>query len=543
MNILTERRRKNLKRGEKATDVVICSKCGSSLDKFRICKKCKHHERVSAKNRIEMVTDEGSFKEILSDFDIDYSARFNYSEKFQRDKKRTGLDEAVVVGTAKISNVEVLIIIMERYFMVGTLSKANGEKIARAFEYADEHSLPVVAFSAGGGVRIQEGAEGLVQMAKIDAALSRFRDGGFPYISVLTDPTYGGTTASLAMEGDINIAEPDSSIGFGGKMLAKDILHEDVPADFQNVDYVKRHGGIDVIISRRQLKNTIGTLLRCFDGKATDNYRVIGATCPDYDYSEKPPEEVLANIRGGMRPTCKDYTRKIFDDFIILSGDRISYDDPSLECGIGCIGDNRLVFITQCKGRSVEENTGLNFGMTRPEGYRKAIRLAKLAEKFHIPIMVLLDSPGAHPGNVAESNCIGIAISDTMLEFLKVKTPVISIIVGEGCSGGAISLSIADKLAMFDGATYSVISPESYSSILFDEPVVKQELLRNMHFTAQDLYDRKLIDAVLKEDDLDFNVGQIKSYFLEQMKELSQLTVDQLLDKRYNRIRNWDKNE
>ena len=539
MGILDEQKKRIKERNAKILNRPVCSCCGEDLDEFLVCKKCKHHERVSVLKRVEMIQNNGGkFKQLFKECDIDNSKIYGYSEKFERDKNRTGLTESVIVGKCKVNNINFITILMERLFMVGTLSKANGEKIARAFEYATKNNLSIVAFCAGGGVRIQEGVVGLVQMAKIDAALMKFRKKGLPFISILTDPTYGGTTASFGLMGDINIAEPNSSIGFGGKMLVKDILHEQVADDFQSAEYVLRSGGIDIICERRRIFDTILELLDLLNKNNTIN---IETETPEYDLGSKRPERILRNIRDNSRPVGIDYLYKLFDKPIILRGDRISYDDSGILTGLGKISGTKVAFIIQNKGRNLNENIENNYGMTRPEGFRKAVRIAKLAEKFHLPILILLDSPGAHPGEDAEKNCQSIAISESMMNLLEVKAPIITIVTGEGCSGGALGLSVADTLAMFSGATYSVISPESYSAIIFDKSKVQPELLRNMRFTAKDLYSDGLIDDVLKEGTLEYNVSQIKKYFAESLAILNKLEIKQLLARRYNRIRGWDK--
>lgn len=539
MSILDEQKKIIKKRSAKVLHMAVCSDCGNNLDDLLVCKKCKHHERMSALKRIEMIRKNGGkFKQLFLEYDIDNSKIYGYNKKFKRDKKRTGLTESVVVGKCKIGNISFSAILMERYFMVGTLSKANGEKIAKAFEYATRNNLPVVAFCAGGGVRIQEGAMGLIQMAKIDAALLKFRKKGLPFISILTDPTYGGTTASFGLMGDVNIAEPNSSIGFGGKMLVKDILHEHVADDFQSAEYVLRSGGVDMICERKYILDTILELLDLLN---KSNVPIVKIKNPEYDLNRKKPETILKNIRNNSRPVGIDYLHNLIDEPIILQGDRISYDDSSLLTGLGKISNIKIAFIIQNKGRNLNENIKNNYGMTRPEGFRKAIRIAKLAEKFQLPVLILLDSPGAHPGDDAEKNCQSIAISESITNLLEVQTPVIAVVTGEGCSGGALGLSISDALAMFSGATYSVISPESYSSIIFDKPKIQPELLSNMKFTAKDLYDDGLIDSILKDGALDYNTLQIKNYFTKSLAELNKLDMKRLLARRYNRIRNWDK--
>lgn len=539
MSILDEQKKIIKKRNAKILNKPVCSSCGDDLDEFLVCKKCKHHERMSALKRIEMIRKNGGkFKQLFEEYDIDNSKTYGYSEKFERDRNRTGLTESVIVGKCKIKDMSFITILMERLFMVGTLSKANGEKIAKTFEYATKNSLPVVAFCAGGGVRLQEGAASLIQMAKIDATLMKFRKKNLPFISILTDPTYGGTTASFGLMGDINIAEPNSSIGFGGKMLVKDILREQIADDFQSAEYVLKSGGIDMICERRYIFDTILELLDLLNKNNTLN---IGAEIPKYDLGNKRPERILQNIRNNSRPVGIDYLYKLFDKPIMLKGDRISYDDPSLLTGLGKIFGVKVAFIIQNKGRNLNEKIKNNYGMTRPEGFRKAIRIAKLAGKFHLPILILLDSPGAHPGDDAEKNCQSIAISESMMNLLEVKTPVIAIVTGEGCSGGALGLSVSDALAMFSGATYSAISPESYSAIIFDKPKIQPELLASMRFTAKDLYDEGLINEILKEGTLEYNTAQIERYFIESLTYLNKLNVKQLLARRYNRIRNWDK--
>jgi acetyl-CoA carboxylase carboxyl transferase subunit alpha len=179
--------------------------------------------------------------------------------------------------------------------------------------------------------------------------------------------------------------------------------------------------------------------------------------------------------------------------------------------------------------------------MTSPEGYRKAMRVARLAEKLKLPILILIDSPGAHPGSSAEKSNQSIAISECMMSFLKVKTPVITIVAGEGCSGGALALSISDRIAMFSGSMYAVISPESYSSIIYNEYTPNSKILSSMKYLATDLYDNKLIDDVLRQGNIKYNNRQIRNYFLSALVDISSINMKELLKARYDRIRNWDK--
>ena len=488
----------------------------------------------NAKKPIEaLIRAECEFQEILSGCDYDNSEKYGYADEYNRSVRRTGRKEAVITGECTCGDISFMSIIMDERFMIGTLSKANGERIACAFEYATDKKLPVVAFCSGGGVRIQEGAEGLVQMAKIDAALLRHGEKGLAYISVLTDPTYGGTMASFGMMGDIIIAEPGARIGFGGKKIVETILHEKIPNDFQTAEYALKNGGIDTICERKNMLHTITRLLRLLSSKSAE---APIFKQPVFDYVHKNALNIWRNIRKEEPVYDLD---TLFSDVTYLHGDRISFDDPSLPCGIGIIGGITTVFIAQSKGKTLDEKIANNFGMTRPEGYRKAMRMARLAEKFKLPILILIDSPGAHPGNEAEKNNQSIAISECMMTLLKVKTPIVTIVAGEGCSGGALALSISDKIAMFSESMYAVISPESYAKIIYDSPTPNEGQLARMNYTAADLYESTLIDDVLKQGNVEFNNSQIIDYYLYALKCISKYSTRELLNIRFNRIRNW----
>ena len=540
MNILDKRKAEIRKRNARIHSEKVCCKCGGDLDLRCVCRKCGNHERMSAKERIQEITDCGFlFREILKECDRDNSEEFDYDEKFKKCKQESGLNEAVVVGVCKNQVTSFLTIIMDAAFMAGTLSKSNGEKIVRAFEYAKRKKLPVVAFCASGGVRLQEGMSGLVQMAKIDVALMKYKEERVPFISVLTDPTYGGVTASFALMGDVNLIEKGASVGFGGKMLTREVLHENVSDEFQSDEYALNNGEVDIICERRDLMDIVLELLDMFNG---ENQIGMGGE-PEYDYEAKEPEQILHELRKGEKPVGIDYLDKLFDERILLEGDRLSHADSSIMCGLGKTSGMKTVFVIQNKGRNLAERKKSNYGMTSPEGYRKTMRTVGLAERFQLPVLILIDSPGAYAGDKAERNCQCLAISESMMALFRAKTRIVTIVVGEGCSGGALALSISDALGMFSGAIYSVISPESYMAIMKKQQKNFADVLTKMKLTARDLYEAGLIDAVLKEGELDYNVDQIKKYYKKSLMDLNAMEMKQILKRRYNRIRNWDKNE
>ncbi len=436
------------------------------------------------------------------------------------------LDEkAVKVYKTTFEKFKILVIAQDKSHKLGTISKLGGEKICKAFQYARRHRLPIISFSASGGVRVQEGVPGLIQMATITDELEKFKQKRMPYISVLMNPTYGGTTASFALQGDINIAEKSAKIGFGGKKLIKNILHEKLPENFQTAEYMYNHGMIDVICERNEIRENLSDAL---------NLLYLKTRIPTHDRPEEGEERKTESLcikkSRSNSETNDDYIRALFSKILFIAGDRISEDDKSIECGVGFMDDKNVAFISQCRGRDLKEAKTKNFGMTSPSGIRKAIRIAKLAERFKLPLLILEDSPGAHPGVKSEETGISVAIETSIREFIKIKTKVIAIITGEACSGGALSLSISDRLAMFDTAFFSVISPESYAEITHRE--VDKKLLSEMEFTGKDLLEKGIIDCCLKTGNFDYNVKQIKNYFF------SNLSKPYL---RYNRIRKWRK--
>ena len=256
-----------------------------------------------------------------------------------------------------------------------------------------------------------------------------------------------------------------------------------------------------------------------------------------------PASKRLDIIRTFGRPTVRDYIPLIFDDFFEMHGDRLYRDDGAILGGVAYFKGLPVTVIAQVKGRSVEENQQCGFGMPHPEGYRKALRLAHQAEKFHRPIICLVDTAGAYPGVEAEKRGQGEAIARSITEFMTVKTPVISVILGEGGSGGALAMCVCDELAMLENAIYSVISPRGFASILWKDAAREREAADIMHITAEDLISLGVCDYVIKEseggahNDPEQTAEYISEYIFEALKRNLQKGLDELLNGRYNRFR------
>lgn len=248
--------------------------------------------------------------------------------------------------------------------------------------------------------------------------------------------------------------------------------------------------------------------------------------------------------RNPKRKTSIEYIEQIFDEFIELHGDRNFKDDQAIICGLGRIGNQSYTIIAEQKGRTTKENVLRNFGMPNPESYRKAIRFMKQAEKFNRPVITFIDTKGAYPGVGAEERGQGEAIAKSMFEMAKLKVPVISIVIGEGSSGGALAIGVSNKIYMLENAIYSILSPEGYSSILWKDSSRYKEAAEKMKLTANDLYEMKVIDTIIpepiemQENDFDKVAKTIKNEIKKDVEKMQKQTKDAIVEQRYQKFRN-----
>ena len=264
--------------------------------------------------------------------------------------------------------------------------------------------------------------------------------------------------------------------------------------------------------------------------------------------NKKSAWDIVMLARDAQRPKAKDYIESIVDDFIEFHGDRLFGDDKSIIGGIGRIDGNVVTVIGQEKGSTTKEKMERNFGMPNPEGYRKALRLMKQAEKFHRPVITFIDTPGAYPGIGAEERGQGEAIARNLMEMSRLKTPIIAIVIGEGSSGGALAICVGDRIAMLENSVYSVLSPEGFASILYKDASKNKEAAEKMKITAKDLKELGIIDDIIKEKDnqkenLEFVSEELKKYITKTLKTLNKLSTEDLLNLRYEKYRKIGKME
>lgn len=571
MPIMTKRAKKSRNTLESsANDVPVeiperrlyakCNSCKRIVDieeaarDLDVCPHCGHHMRLGARRRLEITCDKGSFQEWFADLAAtDFLSFPGYAGKLQTARTKTGEADAVVCGRAAIEGMPCAIFVMNGDFMMGSMGAVVGEKISRTFERAAAEGLPVVGFTVSGGARMQEGTTSLMQMAKVSAARQRFATLGGFYLCVLTDPTSGGVTASFAMEGDVILAEPGALVAFAGPRVIEQTIHKKLPEGFQSAEFQLEHGFVDRIVARADMRDELGRLLSLHAAPDVAAQWVRPCTRPVQETPARPAKvkgtttmsevscayDRVKNARSAERATALDIIDSLFTDFVELHGDRGFRDDAAVVAGVARLGGRAVTVIATERGRNLKERVARNFGSAHPEGYRKALRLMHQAERFDRPVVCLIDTSGAYCGIEAEERGQGAAIADNLVAMAGLACPVVSVVIGEGGSGGALGLGVADRVWMLENAVYSVISPEGCASILYKDASKAPEAAAALGLTADKLLELGIIDRIVSEGtgspaDVAAN---LREALVPTLDELAARPTDALLQERYEKFR------
>lgn len=543
------------------TGYIKCPKCGKMVNRDRVVKKkyvcyeCGGYFRVKTSNRIRMVADIKSFEPWFEDMEVSNPLNYEgYEEKLAAAREKTGLNEAVTVGRCKVYGKDIVLGVCDSRFMMASMGHVVGEKITRAIERATELKLPIFMFCCSGGARMQEGIISLMQMAKTSAAIKKHGDAGLLYCTILTDPTTGGVTASFAMLGDVIMAEPGALIGFAGPRVIKQTIGQELPEGFQTAEFLVEHGFVDGIVLRENLKRTIYFLIKSHQNSKNsytnfheDNkeHFLLSEELKEQTWYSKPRSawEKVKAVRQVERPAATDYMQHIFDVFVEAHGDRGFCDDKALIGGIGFIGGQPVTIIADLKGKDFKECQERNFGMPLPEGYRKARRLMEQAEKFNRPIVSFVNTSGAFCGIEAEERGQGEAIARNLLEMSGIKVPILCILIGEGGSGGALATAVGNEVWMMENATYSILSPEGFASILWKDSNRAQEASEVMNITAQDLKRLGVIERIIPEfggadkKTVEAIAGYMKEHIKEFFEKYEGKSGEEIAAERYARFR------
>ncbi len=536
-----------------ASRTLKCPRCGAQNsqaaleEKLYICPSCSHYFSMPSRARIATLADTGTFRELdrklVSIDPLGFSDIKPYRDRLEEARRQTGVREAVTTGFCRIAGHPAVLIVFDFEFLGGTMGSVVGEKIANAFEEATERRVPVVSVAASGGARVQEGMLSLMQMAKVAAAVSMHDQARLAFISVLTDPTFGGVSASFASLGDVILAEPGAQIGFVGPRVIEQTTGVAPPKDSHHAETLLHAGLIDLVVKRENLPRVVGLLINHLRKQKPS--RAAQADCAPAAPrgNQLPAWQEVTLARHPERPSARYFISRMTDRFLELHGDRWNGDDPAIIGGLGKLDGRTVLMVGQERGRTPEERAAVHDGMAFAEGYRKSLRLMQLASKFDIPVVTLVDCPNAQSSFEAEHHGIAHALARNLAGMSKLPTPIVSVVIGQGGSGGALALGVADRVLMLEHAIYSVISPEGAAAILYRDAKQAQIVSEGLKLTAHDLHKLGIIDTVVPEPqggshlDPAAAADALKSHLIAALREVSGVPAKRLLANRYRKYR------
>ena len=513
--------------------------------RYRVCGTCRYHFQLTAAERIDLLADPESFKPsnptLVSVDPLLFTDRVSYGDRLERARRETGLNEAVVTGSARINGRDCLLAVFDFNFMGGSMGSVVGEKVALALDAAAERHQPFISVVASGGARMQEGMLSLVQMGKTAAAAMRLHQAGVPSITVLTNPTTGGVYASFASQGDFLFAEPGALIGFAGPRVIEQLTGQPPPAGTHTAEFLLEHGQLDGVVDRARLRGVLATLLQLFHARGPGEVRTPHVPYRPPTTSPPPsawPEVQLA--RRDDRPTSADYIRRLMPQFVELRGDRVFGDDHAVIAGIGDLAGMTVCAIGQERGHG---DPGRNGGRLGPEGFRKAARIMRLAAELRFPLLTFIDTPGAHLDYDAEARGLAGALSSCLANMSVLPVPVVSVVIGEGGSGPALALGVADRILMQEHAVYSVIAPEGAAAIVHRDAARAQEIADALKMTAYDCLVLGVVDGIVPEPengahvDPDYAALLLRGEIVSSLIELRKRDPRRLVEERWRKFR------
>jgi acetyl-CoA carboxylase carboxyl transferase subunit beta len=527
-----------------------------------VCPECNHHFRLRLRDRLGQLLDPDSFQDLSGELEpldaLSFSDTKAYTDRIRDAQRKAGMKSGALYGTGTLDGFPLVIAAIDFGFIGGSMSGAVGEAITRAAELALERRTPLLVISASGGARMQEGCVALMQMAKTSQAVALLAEEGVLFISLLTDPTYGGVSASYATLGDVLISEPGAHIGFAGPSVIEQTIHQQLPDGFQTSEFLREHGMLDLVEPRENVRRTIRNLLELHasaEAARNEDKDDRARRLPDADgrapvsdpdqLGVRDPWEIVQLARHMDRPRMLDLIGFAFDEFHELSGDRLFREDHAIIGGLGRLGELVVMVIGQQKGHTTGEMMERNFGMPEPEGYRKGMRLMRYAARFGLPVVTIVDTPGAYPGLGAEERGQSVAIAESIMLMSRLPVPTVAVVIGEGGSGGALALATSDRVLMMENAYYSVISPEGCATILFKDAAAAPRAAKALRITGPDLLRLGIMDAVVPEPDEGAQAdpaaagANVRAALVASLTELVAQGTDELLAGRHERFRKF----
>jgi acyl-CoA carboxylase subunit beta len=530
-----------------------CSQCQTELgvahelyQRLAVCDHCGYHFVWSASERVKHLADSGSFRLIgrpLESMDfLSFVDEQPYALKLISGQRQTGLSDAILTGRCRVGGTEAVLAVLDFHFMGGSMGSVVGEQITNAFEYATRHRLPVVTVVNTGGARMQEGIISLMQMPKTAAAVQRFHASGLLYLSILASPTTGGVFASFASLGDVILAEPNALVGFAGPRVAEQVTGRKLPAGSHRAEILLTSGQLDAIVARHDLPHVVASLLKATEVRAKQRtvQSINAGDLPlvPVHMPRNAAWECVHLARHPDRPTARDYIQYLSPNFLELRGDRCFGDDPAVVAGLGNIAGHAVIFIGQERSHTAGTRP-------RPEGYRKAIRMMNLAAQLRCPLVTFVDTSGADPGVESERHGIAWSLAHCLSTMSSLPVPVVTAIIGEGASGGAVAFAVADRILMLQNAIYEVISPEGAATILYRDAQRARQIAEQLKLTAFDCRQLGIVDTIVPEPLAGAHTNpsrvmqDLQQHVQYALAELERFPVKKLRARRYRRFRRY----
>ena len=524
----------------------VCLSCNADLqgsrmyERYRVCHSCGMHFHLSATERVASLADPATFKESdrgVTSLDTGaFRGKQSYRARVINAQRRTGLTESALTGTGSIFGRDVVLAVLDFSFLGGSIGVAAGERLARAFEKATARRRPLISVCSTSGTRMQEGILALMQVPRVMAAALKHSEAGLPHITVLTDPTTGSAYSGFVNLADYVIAEPNALVGYAALRVLQEQEGQELSKRAHTSESHFDHGLVDAVVPRAQLRDSLALLLDVlmndFRLSAPNQLREGRGA-----HSHLGALQQLELSRHSQRPTAADLIGRMTPTFFALRGDRNGTDDAAIVAGFASLAGEAVVFVGQNR-----PHTG-NDAWIRASGFRKATRAMKLAGKFGLPLITIVDTPGAHPALESEETGLGHAIAECLATMLELPVPTVAVISGEGNSEAAVAMAVADRVLMLDNAVYAVIRPEDAARILYGEPLRAEEVAERLRMTSHDCLRLKIVDQTVPEPGEGAHTDHqeaallLRRAILRELTRIQSLRPKRRLERRHERYR------
>ena len=524
-----------------------CVLCGTptrdtpGFESHRVCGSCGYHHAISAWARIRLLADPGTFREshasTTSVDPLSFPDGGTYRRQLREAFRRTALREAAITGFCEVRGRSVMLIVLDFGFLGGSMGVVVGERVAQAFEDATRRKAPVVSVISSSGMRVREGVLALTQMAKTAAAAERHHLAGLPHIGVLSNPSTGAAFGSFANLADVLIGEPGALMGYTS---LRDLEREEATPqepEAHTAESHLAHGLIDQVVPRDRQRDLLTTLIDLMSPstRLEITRRLEPFVRPDGGTTS--PWHAVELARHSQRPNALDYIARMTTSFVELHGDRSGDDDRGIVAGLADLGGEAVVLIGQ------QGDPDGRAAAVRPAGLRKALRAVRLAEKFTLPVVTLVDTRGVEQTRTAEEGGLGAALASTLALLSRVRTPVLAVIVGEGGSGAALALSVADRVLILEHAIFTIASPEEAALALHGDASRVDEVAEGLRLTARDARELGVVDLIVREPqdgahaDPDAAASLLRTAIVQELGVLATQRPSRLARRRYSRYR------